>query len=64
MATATWLGTFIGAVLKECGPMIVEILGAAIKKGLAHEIIDSAAPDDLKDRLQSLLPGVRISLRR
>lgn len=44
--------------------MIVEILGAAIKKGLAHEIIDSAAPDDLKDRLQSLLPGVRISLRR
>lgn len=64
MPAAAWLGTFIGAVLKECGPMIVEIIAAALRKGFAHEVIDSEAPEDLKNRLQARLDELHERMRK
>lgn len=51
MAFAAWLGQFVGAVLAECGPVIVEILKASFRSTAE----DSKAPADLRKRLQDAI---------
>jgi len=48
---AAILGRFVGAVLKECGPTIVDILAAAIRKAFNDSIEDGKAPEELRNRL-------------
>lgn len=51
---AVLLGRFIGAVLAECGPVIVEILQSAFNPTAE----DSKAPDALSKRLHDRLSGM------
>lgn len=55
MSLAVSLGSFIGAVLKQCAPEIVLILRAAFRDTAE----DSKAPDDVIARLQSRLDRMR-----
>ncbi|MGH7143121.1 MAG: hypothetical protein ACREJ2_03185 [Planctomycetota bacterium] len=55
MNLAEWLGQFIGSVLAECAPVLVEILSHAIREGLGDTVEDGAVRDDLRQRLLSRL---------
>lgn len=57
MALAVWLGRFIGAVLAECGPMIVEVIRACF----TNTAQDSKPPADLRARLLARLDELRNS---
>ena len=48
---AVVLGRFVGAVLAECAPVLVEIIAHAIQKALANTVEDGARRDDLRERL-------------
>ena len=48
---AVALGRFLGALLAECAPVLVEILAHAIREGLADSVEDGARRDDLRERL-------------
>jgi len=48
---AAWVGRFVGAVLRECGPTIVDILAAAIRAAINDTVEDGATRDDLRTRL-------------
>lgn len=50
-AIAVLVGKFIGAVLAQCGPVIVEILQSAFKPTAE----DSKAPDALRNRLNDIV---------
>lgn len=49
-------GTFLGYMLKPLAPVIVDILAAAIRKGLTDTAEDSNAPQELVDHLRSRIP--------
>ena len=55
MALAVTFGRFIGAVLAECGPVIVEILKASFRNSAE----DGKAPEDLKKRLQDAIDRMK-----
>jgi len=48
---AVVLGRFLGAMLAECAPVLVEVLAYAIREGLADSVEDGARRDDLRERL-------------
>jgi len=52
---AAVLGRFVGAVLAECGPVIVEIIANAIKLSTTNTVEDGAIRDGLRERLLSRL---------
>lgn len=57
VSPAVWLGQFLGAVLAECAPVLVEILREAQR----DTVEDGARRDDLRERL---LERVRAMARR
>ena len=48
---AVVLGRFLGAMLAECAPVLVEVMADAIRKGLADTVEDGARRGDLRERL-------------
>ena len=56
---AVTLGTFIGAVLKECAPVLAEILAEGIRRAMQDTVEDGKTPDGLADRLRARLHKLR-----
>ncbi len=57
---AAWLGTFVGAVLKQCAPVLADILAEGIKRAFQNTVEDSKAPSGLADSLRArIAAGVR-----
>jgi hypothetical protein len=52
---AAIVGTFIGAVLKQCGPVLEEIIAKGIKDALTDTVEDGARSPALRDRLAGQL---------
>jgi len=48
---AAILGRFVGAMLKECGPVIVDIVAAGVRKAFNDTVEDGKAPEELRNRL-------------
>lgn len=55
-ALALWLGTLIGAILKQCAPVLVDILASGIRKAVTDTQEDSKVDETLKANLLSKLP--------
>lgn len=51
-----FIGSVIGVALKHCAPVLVDILSAAIRKGLTPTAEDSKRNEDLEKNLLSQLP--------
>jgi hypothetical protein len=47
------VGTFCGAVLKQCAPVLADILAEGIRRALSDTVEDSAPPAGLADRLRA-----------
>ena len=54
---AAIVGRFIGAVLAECAPVLVEILSHAIREAFTDTVEDGARDDDLRKRLLERVQG-------
>lgn len=53
-------GLFVGAVLKECAPVLAEILAEGIRRAFANTVEDGKAPDGLGDALRArIAAGMR-----
>jgi len=50
-ALAVWLGNFIGAILAQCAPVLVQILKEAIQSAFTSTVETSNGPYDLRKRL-------------
>jgi hypothetical protein len=50
---AVIFGVFIGAVLKECAPVLAEILAEGIRRALRDTVEDGKAPDGLAAGLRA-----------
>ena len=51
MTFAASIGRFVGAVLAECAPVLVEILSTAIRRAFSDSVEMGEAPADLRARL-------------
>lgn len=54
-ALAAWLGTLLGAAIKECAPVLVDIIREAIRSANTPIAEDSKGDNDLKNSLQARL---------
>jgi hypothetical protein len=48
---ASWLGTLLGAALKECAPVLRNILRDAIREAITPTVEDGKRDPDLRQRL-------------
>jgi hypothetical protein len=56
---AASLGRFMGAVLVECAPVLVEIMVHAIREASQNTVEDGARRRDLRERLADRLRDAR-----
>jgi hypothetical protein len=52
---AAWLGTLLGAALKECAPTLRDILRDAIRAAITDTMENSKADRELIERLKTKL---------
>ena len=50
---AVLAGMFVGAMLKECAPVLAEILAEGIRRAFRDTVEDSMPPDGLADSLRA-----------
>jgi hypothetical protein len=50
-ALAAWLGTLLGAALKECAPVLKDIVRDAIRDAINPKMEDGKPDDELRQRL-------------
>jgi hypothetical protein len=58
-ALALWLGTLLGAALKECAPVLRDILRDAIREAITPTVEDGKRDPDLRQRLVNKIKEVQ-----
>jgi hypothetical protein len=56
---AAWLGTLLGAALKECAPVLRDILRDAIREAITPTVEDGKLDPDLRQRLVNKIKEVQ-----
>jgi hypothetical protein len=54
---AAWLGTILGAALKQCAPVLRDILRDAIREAMTPTVEDGKRDPDLRQRLVKKIRG-------
>lgn len=56
---AAFLGTVLGAALKQCAPVLADILKTSIKEAITDTMEEAKRNPELKNRLHRVIEGVK-----